>query len=296
MSCNIPGELDCEASGNLVRIFIDGLSTYWIGRDDSFFERIDEDNLNQELRIKHLKKEIQIKNTLDNGISLFKSQKYTKAIEKLDEVLFYDSEYGEALLFKSYCLCCQGHYVKALRHYRRAVRACESLKDIEYHKALLAKANDERSNFPKLKQNIYAGDEHFARGEYQMAIESYSRALQDSSRFKQKILSKLLNKKATAYLKLDDFTEALECFKESLDVERSDYAIFGRGICEYELDLDIDSGFRGFLEISKRQMLKQASVLKDLGYHEDSMRILKFLRENHFKNDEVYKKMAMLMD
>jgi tetratricopeptide (TPR) repeat protein len=109
-------------------------------------------------------------------------------------------------------------------------------------------------------------------------------------------LSKLLNKKATAYLKLDDFTEALECFKESLDVEMSDYAIFGRGICEYELDLDIDSGFRGFLEISKRQMLKQASVLKELGYHEDSMRILKFLRENHFKNDEVYKKMAMLMD
>ena len=160
----------------------------------------------------------------------------------------------------------------------------------------MAKANDERSNFPKLKQNIYAGDEHFARGEYQMAIESYSRALQDSSRFKQKILSKLLNKKATAYLKLDDFTEALECFKESLDVEMSDYAIFGRGICEYELDLDIDSGFRGFLEISKRQMLKQASVLKELGYHEDSMRILKFLRENHFKNDEVYKKMAMLMD
>ena len=183
-----------------------------------------------------------------------------------------------------------------MRHYKRAVRACKSLKDIEYHKALLAKANDERSNFPKLKQNIYAGDEHFARGEYQEAIESYSRALQDSSRFKQKILSKLLNKKATAYLKLDDFTEALECFKESLDVERSDYAIFGRGICEYELDLDIDSGFRGFLEISKRQMLKQASVLKDLGYHEDSMRILKFLRENHFKNDEVYKKMAMLMD
>lgn len=296
MSYNIPDELDCEVSGNRVRLCINGLSTFWIGRDDSFFERIDTDNLNQELRIKHLKKEIQIKNALDDGISLFKSQKYGKAIEKIDDVLFYDPDYAVALLFKSYCLCSQRHFVKALRHYRRAVSADKSLKDLEYYRTLLGKANDERSNFPKLKLNIYAGDEHFANSEYQSAIESYNRALQDSSRFKQKILPKLLNKKATAYLKLNDFKKALECFTDSLDVGKSDYAIFGKGICEYELDLDIDPEFRGCLGISKRQMLKQASVLKNRGYRDDSLRILDFLRENHFKNDELYKKMVMLID
>ena len=295
MSYNIPSELDCEASGNKVRLSIDGLSTYWIDRDDSFFQRIDNDSLNQESLIKHIKKEIQIKNTLDDGISLFKSQKYAKAIEKLDDVLFYDPEYGEALLYKSYCLCGQGHFVKALRHYRRAVRSDDALNDFEYYRTLLAKANDERSNFPKLKLNIYAGDEHFSKGEFQSAIESYNRALQDSSKFKQKILSKLLNKKATAYLKLDDFEKALECFGESLYVGANDYAIFGKGICEYELDLDIDSEFCRCLDISKRQMLKQAMVLKNRGYMDDSLRILNFLRENHFKKDDFYDKMMMLI-
>ena len=295
MSYNIPSELDCEASGNKVRLSIDGLSTYWIDRDDSFFQRIDNDSLNQESLIKHIKKEIQIKNTLDDGISLFKSQKYAKAIEKLDDVLFYDPEYGEALLYKSHCMCGQGHFVKALRHYRRAVRSDDALNDFEYYRTLLAKANDERSNFPKLKLNIYAGDEHFSKGEFQSAVESYDRALQDSSKFKQKILSKLLNKKATAYLKLDDFEKALECFGESLYVGANDYAIFGKGICEYELDLDIDSEFCRCLDISKRQMLKQAMVLKNRGYMDDSLRILNFLRENHFKKDDFYDKMMMLI-
>ncbi len=295
MSYNIPSEIDCEASGNKVRLSIDGLSTYWIDRDDLFFQRIDNGSLNQEFLIKHIKKEIQIKNTLDDGISLFKSQKYAKAIEKLDDVLFYDSEYGEALMYKSYCLCSQGHFVKALRHYRRAVRSDDALNDFEYYRTLLAKANDERSNFPKLKLNIYAGDEHFSKGEFQSAVESYDRALQDSSKFKQKILSKLLNKKATAYLKLDDFEKALECFGESLYVGANDYAIFGKGICEYELDLDIDSEFCRCLDISKRQMLKQAMVLKNRGYMDDSLRILNFLRENHFKKDDFYDKMMMLI-
>lgn len=295
MRYNFPQELDCEASGNLVRLSIDGLSTYWIDKSDSFLERMDRDNLNEDHPVEHIKKEIQIKNTLDDGVSLFKSQKYGKAIQKLDEVLFYDPECGEALMNKSYCLCAQGHFVKSLRHYRRAVRADESLKDPKYYRELLGKANDERSGFPKLKRNIYAGDEHFARGEFQSAIESYSRALQDSSKLKQKILSKLLNKKATAYLKLDDFDDALECFTKSLDEGESDYAVFGMGFCQYELDMDIDSRFRNCLRISKRQMLKQASVLKDLGYEDDSLRILNFLRENHFRKDDLYEKMMMLI-
>ena len=296
MSLNISDELNMETHENMVRFSVEGTSTNWMDSDDLFIKRIDEDNLNRDLLVEHLKKEIQIKNLLDEAISLFKTQKFAKAIEMLDEVLFYDPEYGEALLFKSYCLRGQRHFVKALRHYKRAVKSDESLRDNEYHMAITRQANEERSNFPKLKLNIYAGDEHFARGEFEMAIESYDRALEDSSKFKQKILSKLLNKKATACIKLNDYGDACECFGKSLEVDGNDYAIFGKGVCEYELDLDIDSGFRRCLRISKRQMLQQALILNDMGYHEESSRIADYLRKNHFKNDDIYEKLQALID
>lgn len=296
MSLNISDELNMEIHENLVRFSVEGTSTNWMASDDLFIKRIDEDNLNRDLLVEHLKKEIQMKNLLDEAISLFKTQKFAKAIEMLDEVLFYDPEYGEALLFKSYCLRGQGHFVKALRHYKRAVKSDESLRDNEYHMAITRQANEERSNFPKLKLNIYAGDEHFARGEFEMAIESYDRALEDSSKFKQKIFSKLLNKKATACIKLNDYGDALECFGKSLEVDGNDYAIFGKGVCEYELDLDIDSGFRRCLRISKRQMLQQALILNNMGYHEESSRIADYLRKNHFKNDDIYEKLQALID
>lgn len=296
MNPNVADELECEFFENGVKFSIDGVSTNLMDRDDRFTERIGKDNINPEFPIMHLKKEIQIKNTLDEGIALFKSRKYPKAIEKFDVVLFYDPEYGEALLYKSYCLRGQGHFVKALRHYRRAADADDSLKDMEYYRTLLKEANDERSNFPKLKQNIYSGDEHFAKGEYQSAIESYDRALMNPSRFKQNILSKLLNKKAAAYLKLEDYVNALKCFENSLDVDENDYAIFGEGICRHELNLEIGPKFRNCMKISKADMLSQALVLRDEGYREDSMRILNFLCENHFRNDDLYKKMADAID
>lgn len=296
MSLNISDELNMEIHENMVRFSVEGTSTNWMASDDLFIKRIDEDNLNRDLLVEHLKKEIQMKNLLDEAISIFKTQKFAKAIEMLDEVLFYDPEYGEALLFKSYCLRGQGHFVKALRHYKRAVKSDEFLRDNEYHMAITRQANEERSNFPKLKLNIYAGDEHFARGEFEMAIESYDRALEDSSKFKQKILSKLLNKKATACIKLNDYGDACECFGKSLEVDGNDYAIFGKGVCEYELDLDIDSGFRRCLRISKRQMLQQALILNDMGYHEESSRIADYLRKNHFKNDDIYEKLQALID
>ena len=119
MSLNISDELNMEIHENMMRFSVEGTSTNWMASDDLFIKRIDEDNLNRDLLVEHLKKEIQMKNLLDEAISIFKTQKFAKAIEMLDEVLFYDPEYGEALLFKSYCLRGQGHFVKALRHYLR---------------------------------------------------------------------------------------------------------------------------------------------------------------------------------
>ena len=212
MRFNIPDELFFEVHDDQVKFKINDVSTNWLDKDDSFIKRIDNDNLNHELLTKHLSKEIEIKNTLDDGISFFKSEKYLKAIECFDEVLFYDPEYAEALLYKSRALFAQRHFVKSLRYYKRALKADGLLEDVEYNKLLLKEANNERDNFPKLKRNIYAGDEYFANGEFERAVESYNRALMNPSKFKDKILSKLLNKKATALLKLNDFEEALGCF------------------------------------------------------------------------------------
>ena len=118
-----------------------------------------------------------IENLFDEGTNFLKSEKFAKAIECFDEVIFYDENYGMALINKSHALFGQKHFVKALRYYRRAVKADENLKDVEYHKLLLANSNAERDNFPKIKLYIYAGDEHFAKGEYEKALESYKKAL-----------------------------------------------------------------------------------------------------------------------
>ena len=136
-------------------------------------------------------------------MDFLKNESHQKAIECLDEVLYYDFQYGQALILKSRVLFGQGHFVKSLRHYRKAVRTDSGLKDVEYHKLLLKKSSKERDNFPKIKRDIYASDEHFAKGEFEMALDSYERALANPTKFKTKILSKLLNKKASSLVKLD---------------------------------------------------------------------------------------------
>ena len=178
---NIPDELTCEIRQDKVRFSINGISTNWMDRNDSFTERIDIDNLNPNRLVEHLVKEIQIKNTLDEARDYLNKEKYPKAIEKLDEVLYYDPAYGEALMIKSHALFGQKHFVKSLRHYRRAVKADESLGDNDYYRLLLKSANDERSNFPKLKLNIYAGDEHYSNEEYEKALSYDSTAFSYSS-------------------------------------------------------------------------------------------------------------------
>ena len=228
---------------------------------------------------------------MDDGIRFLKSEKYSKAVQKFNEVLFYDSQYGEALLNKSFSLKFQKHFVKSLRYYKCAVSADENLKDMEYHKTLLKEANAEIDNFPKLKMNIYAGDQYFSKGDYNNAVLSYNRALANPSGFKDKILFKLLNKKATSLLNLNNFDEALTYFKKSLMVKVNDYAIFGQGLCEYNLGLEISDNFKNMLNINKIQMLRQAVILNDLGNFRESLKISDYLCRNHFKMDEFYLKL-----
>ena len=195
------------------------------------------------------------------------------------------------MLNKSHALCGQKHFVKALRHYKHAVKCGDGLKDNDYHKSLLRQANEERDNFPKLKLNIYAGDEHFAKGEYEDAVDSYNLALKNPSKFKEKILSKLLNKKATALLKMNEFDEALSCFKQSQNVGANDYAVFGEGCCDHELTLPIADGFRAQLKITKKQMLKQVQILNESSYFAESLIICDYLFNNHFRMNDFYLKL-----
>lgn len=288
---NIPDELTYEIQDTLIKFTIANVSTYWMGESDSFFKRIDINNLNKELLTQHLIKEIEIKNILDDGLNYLKKKKYPKAIECFDKVLYYDSEYGEALLNKSYALYGEKHFVKSLRYYKKAIKTDSNLKDSNYYKLLLQESNNERGNFPKIKQDIYLGDEYFTRGEFEKALDLYNRALANPSKFREKILPKLINKKARTLIRLGEYGEAYSCFKKSI----GDCAIFGRGYCEFKLGFDINDEFKTILDVGKKQQLKQAVILNQLGYWKDSLKICDYLANNHFRCDDFYFKLKELI-
>lgn len=287
---NIPEEIDFKVQGDRIMFALDELTTGCMPLDDGFIKRIDVSNINPAFVRRHIACEIKMKNLLDEARRLLENGEYAKAIRCLDEVLAYDDEYGEALLLKSKVLCGQKHFVKSLRHYRRAVKADDSLKSVEYQKSLMGKANDEREHFPKIKLNIYAGDEHFSMREFDKAVESYNRALVNPSKFKEKILFKLLNKKATSLLKLEKYNESIECFEESIRVSQNDYAYFGKGLCEYNLGLNPRDSLEKAVSITKRQMLEKALIYNDLGFFEEALTCFDKILECHFRVDELYLK------
>ena len=285
----IPDIVNFDLKGNQIRFEFGGVFTNWMDEDDPFCMRIDESALNKDFLNEHISKEIEIRNILDDGISFLGNEKYLKAIECFDRVLFYDSQYGEALINKSKALFGQRHFVKALRYYRRAVKASADLEDVEYHRLLLSCAKRERDGFPKLKRNIYAGDEYFSKGEYEKALESYKKALANPSKLKEKILFKLLNKNAATYLKLNDFENALRCFNESLNAADNDYAWYGKGMCEYRLGLGgAGESLAKAVEINKDQLLQKGLAQNELGLYSEALETFEFLLENHFKVDEMY--------
>ena len=156
---NISDNLTIRKSDGKVKLSIANVSTNWLGEYDMFFDRLENINLNPVFLDEHLAFEIKVKNILDEAIS---NPKPSKAIELLDRVIYYDENYAEALINKSYALRQQKHFVKALRYYKKAVKSDRAFEDVGYFKKLLSEANAERDDFPKLKRNIYAGDEYFS--------------------------------------------------------------------------------------------------------------------------------------
>lgn len=268
-----------------VRFSVDGVETSWMIMNDGFVERIQFENLNPDFLAMHLAKEIEIKNVLDRGIYFLECEEYPKAVDEFDDVLYYDPQYAEALFFKSKAIFGEGHFVKSLRNYKKAVKLDSRLKDVVYHRLLLKKSSEERDNFPKIKRSIYAGDEYFAKGDYAKAWDCYDRALSNPTSFKTKILSKLLNKKATALLRLKKIGSAVDVFKESVNVKPNDYAYFYLGIHCYG---EYSQSFKKHLNITKRQLLKKAQKLNDVGEHDLAMECLDEFFDNHFKVDDDY--------
>lgn len=269
-----------------VRFSVGETGTSWLSLNDNFLKRIQFDRLNPYYLEKHLAKEIEIKNKLDEGINYLDNQKYPKAIECFDEALWYDPTYAEALFFKSKAIFGQGHFVKSLRNYKKAIKSDASLRDVDYHKLLLAKSSKERDGFPKIKRNIYAGDEYFSNGDYENALESYDKALANPTDFKNRILTKLLNKKATALLRLNRIDEAMEVFKKSVSVRKTDYACYYLGICSKSPNHYLDNA----VKITKKQLLGKAFKLNEFGEHDSALNCLDEFLENHFVIDEDYKR------
>lgn len=287
----IPSEIDVISNGDKVRFEFEGASTGWMCKSDSFIERIDEDKLNKSFFEKHILKEIEIRNLLDEGISFLNEEDYRGAIECFDQVLFYDDCYGGALIGKSHALYGQGHFIKALRYYNRAIEASAELEDDEYHELLLSKSGEERDSLPEFKRHIYDGDEYFRSGDYQKALESYENALANPSEAKKNILFRLLNKIAAAHIKLNDFESGLYCFNESLNQLNNDCAWYGKGVCEYNLELDgACESLAHAGNLKKDQLLEKGLILNELECWPQAVETFEFIMENHFTQDEIYVK------
>ena len=281
---NLPPQVTVAKSGDLIRIEFGDLRTNWISADDPFIERIRPGRLNRYFLCKHLAREIEMKNVLDNAANLFDLKSYAKAISELDRVIYYDGGYSEAIILKSHALYFQGHFVKALRFYKKS-----HVEDRDYYRLLLEKSSRERDSFPKIKKNIYAGDEAAAKGDYEGAIGFYDRALENPSKFKDKILFKLLNKKALSLTKLNRFDEALSSFDASLRVHENDFAHFGKAYSQYSLGMDCISNLKRAKNIDKKCLIIKANILNEFGLYEDALDAFNVFLNNHFTIDRDFK-------
>lgn len=277
---NLPPQVAISESGDLIRIELGDLRTNWISADDPFIERIRPDRLNRYFLCRHLAREIEMKNVLDNGADLLDLKSYAKAISQLDRVIYYDGGYSEALILKSHALYHQGHFVKALRFYKKS-----HVEDRDYYRLLLEKSSKERDSFPKIKKNIYAGDEAASKGDYERAIEFYDRALENPSKFKKKILFKLLNKKASCLIKLERFDEALASFDVSLRVHENDFAHFGKAYSQYRLGIDCLNELKRAESIDKGCLLIKANILNEFSQYGDALDAFNAFLDNHFAID-----------
>ncbi len=293
---NIPSDISVIQKDGRVKLVFEDAGTDFIDSDDEFIERISIDKLNPDFLENHLRKEFEIKNKLDEAVR-------SSNIELFDEVLFYDPYYLSALVGKSRVLKSQGHYIKALRTYRKAIRHGLAA-DEDYLNDLQKLAIDERDSLPEVKRAIFNGDHAFKKGKYREAVGFYDMALESTDKFRDKVLPKLLNKKGKALLELERYQEALKCFDESSRIANDDSSYFLKGYALYKLSFNaqdlkacetcleriyadnIRECFERSKRITKRQLLMKAQISAELGCFDDALSYYGEFLENHFVCDD----------
>ena len=81
----------------------------------------------------------------------------------------------------------------------------------------------------------------------------------------------------------------MACFNESLNALNNDYAYFGKGLCEYELNLPgACKSLGSAVRLKKAQLLEKGLILNELGCYSQALETFEFLLKNHFKQDEMY--------
>ena len=113
--------------------------------------------------------------------------------------------------------------------------------------------------------------------------------MKNPSKFKNKILFKLLNKRGFVLIKLERFKEALATFDESIESHKNDVAIFARGYCKYELGWDCRDDLRMAIEIDKRQLFCKAMIFNKIEDYKDGLNAFNEFLNNHFRMDSSFK-------
>ena len=89
--------------------------------------------------------------------------------------------------------------------------------------------------------------------------------------------------------KISGFNDII--YLEKSPMTGDDFAYFAKGLCEFNLDLNVNDRFRGILFIEKKYMLKQILILNRLEYFSESLEICDYMMENHFNIDGLYLKL-----
>ena len=109
------------------------------------------------------------------------------------------------------------------------------------------------------------------------------------SKFKSKIIYKLLNKKGLVLVRLNRIDEALESFEASNQALDNGLAYFGIGYCRHSLGEDCADSLKKAEGIDKKYLLKKALIFNDIKLYDDALDAFNLFLHNHFRLDSGFK-------
>jgi len=120
-------------------------------------------------------------------------------------------------------------------------------------------------------------------------LDFYDKALMNPSKFKSKIIYKLLNKKGLVLVRLNRIDEALASFEASNQALDNGLAYFGIGYCRHALGEDCADSLKKAEGIDKKYLLKKAMIFNDIKLYDDALDAFNLFLHNHFRLDSGFK-------